>query len=210
MGFFTKKRSKSNIEEKSSSIEKSPITEPKVSQETHFEPHFSFKVLLIGHDDSGKISSLESFGNSWFKSNTKLTIGISFDVKEIQIESLNIKLQIWDLATEDYWRALVPKYCRGALGAILIFEVANSNSLYQLSKWIQIIKANTPNIPMILMGNLDDSMHPRMVSAEEALEFVRSEGLNGYFESNIVQEEKLEHVFESLTRLIIKRYEKTN
>ncbi|TFG18835.1 MAG: GTP-binding protein, partial [Promethearchaeota archaeon] len=161
-------------------------------------------------DDSGHISSLESFGNSWFKSNTKLTIGISFEVKEIQIESLNIKLQIWDLATQDQWQELVPKYCRGALGAILIFDVANGESLYQLSKWIEIIKTNTANIPMILMGNLDGSMRPRMVSAEEALDFVRSEGLNGYFESNIVQEEKLDHVFESLTRLIIKRYEKTN
>jgi len=210
MGFFMKKRSKTNIEEKLSSIKKSPINEPKVSQESPFEPHLSFKVLLIGHDDSGHISSLENFGNSWFKSNTKLTIGISFEVKEIQIESLNIKLQIWDLATQDQWRDLVPKYCRGALGAILIFDVANTESLHQLSPWIEIIKTNTANIPMILMGNLDASMRPRMVSAEEALDFVRSEGLNGYFESNIVQEEKLEHIFESLTRLIIKRYEKIN
>ncbi|TFG00117.1 MAG: hypothetical protein EU542_08360, partial [Promethearchaeota archaeon] len=93
---------------------------------------------------------------------------------------------------------------------ILIFDVANSESLYQLSKWIEIIKNNTSNIPMILMGNLDGSMRPRMVSAEKALDFVRSEGLHGYFESNIVEGEKLEHVFESLTRLIIKKYEKSN
>lgn len=210
MGFFTKKRSKSNIEEKSSFKEKSPLKDSKITQEAPFEPHFSFKVLLIGHDDSGHISSLESFGNSWFKSNTKLTIGISFEVKEIYIERLNIKLQIWDLATQDQWLDLVPKYCRGALGAILIFDVANSESLYQLSKWIEIIKNNTSNIPMILMGNLDGSMRPRMVSAEQALDFVRMEGLNGYFESNIVEGEKLEHVFESLTRLIIKKYEKSN
>lgn len=210
MGFFKRKQSKRNVKDKVASINKGPIKESIVKQESQFEPHLSFKVLLIGHDDSGHISSLESFGNSWFKSNTKLTIGISFEVKEIQIESLNIKLQIWDLATQDQWQELVPKYCRGALGAILIFDVANGESLYQLSKWIEIIKTNTANIPMILMGNLDGSMRPRMVSAEEALDFVRSEGLNGYFESNIVQEEKLDHVFESLTRLIIKRYEKTN
>ena len=209
MGFFKRKKIKRKVSDKLSSIEKQPRIERRISEETQFEPDFSFKILLIGHNDSGNISSLESFGNSWFKINTRITLGISFDVKEIHIESLNIKLQIWDLSTEDRWRAMVPFYCRGALGAMLIFDVSNLESLFQLSKWIKIIKANTAKIPMILMGNLEDSTHPRMVSAEKALEFVKSEGLNGYFESNIAKQEKLENIFESLTRLIIKKYEKT-
>ena len=209
MGFLKRTKVKKKLSEKLTSIKKKSLTDSNVSQEVQFEPDFSFKVLLIGHNDSGKISSLESFGNSWFKANTKLTLGISFEVKEIQIESLNIKLQIWDLSTEERWRALVPMYCRGALGAVLIFDATNLESLYQLSKWIQIIKTNTVNIPLILMGNLDDSNRPRTVSAEKALDFVRSEGLNGYFEGNIVKGEKLVTLFESLTRLIIKKYEKT-
>jgi small GTP-binding protein len=210
MGFFKKKKDERKLSEKLSSIERQPPIERNISKEEQFEPHFSFKIVLIGHNDSGKISTIERFGNSWFEANTKLTLGISFEVKEIQIEDLNIKLQIWDLVTEERWRALVPYYCRGALGAILIFDVSNLESLSQLSKWVQIIKANTTNIPLILLGNLEDSNRPRMVSVEMALDFVRSEGLNGYFECNIVKGEKLEHVFDSLTRLIIKRYEKTN
>jgi len=210
MGILKRKKVKRKLNEKLSSIEKRPINEQKLGEEAQFEPDFSFKILLIGHDDSGKISSLETFGNSWFKSNTRLTLGISFEVKEIQIENLNIKLQIWDLATEDRWRTLAPYYCRGALGAMLIYDVSNSESLYQLKKWMQIIKTNTANIPMILIGNLEDSTRPRMVSAEEALDFVKSEGLKGYFESNIAKGEKFEYIFENLTRLIIKKYDKTN
>lgn len=208
MGFLKKKKVEGKLSDKLSSIEKEPPIEREIAEEGQFEPHFSFKIVLIGHNASGKITSLESFGNSWFKSNTKLTLGISFEVKEIQIEDLNIKLQIWDLATEERWRSLVPFYCRGALGAILIFDVSNVESLSQLSKWVQIIKANTANIPLILMGNLEDSNRPRTVSTEKAMDFVRSEGLNGYFECNIIKGEKLEHIFESLTRLIIKKYEK--
>ena len=88
MGFFKRNQRKRNVNDKVSSIDKGPVKEPKVKQESHFEPHLSFKVLLIGHDNSGHISSLESFGNSWFKSNTKLTIGISFEVKEIRLRVL--------------------------------------------------------------------------------------------------------------------------
>ena len=210
MGIFKRKKVKRILHEKLSSIEKKAINTQKIEDEEPKKPDFSFKILLIGHNDSGKISSLVSFGNSWFRDNTRITLGISFEIKEIHIEALNIKLQIWDLSTEDRWRTLVPFYSRGALGAIFIFDISNNKSLYQLSKWIQIIKTNTRNIPMILMGNLEDSMRPRMVSAEEALDFVKSEGLNGYFESNIVEGEKLEHVFESLTHLIIKKYEKVS
>ncbi|MFW9773804.1 MAG: Rab family GTPase [Promethearchaeota archaeon] len=203
---------KSNIDneklrEELSNIKKEPFVEKKVKKKAHFDPHFLFKVLLVGHNDTGKITYLENYGNSWFKANTKLSIGISFEIKEIKIESLNIKLQIWDLATEERWRVLVPLYCRGALGALLMFEISNSKTLYILPKWIQIIRDNTNNIPLILMGNNDNSNNLSQVSKEQALEFLRSEQLDAYFECNVLTGENLKNVFESLTRMIIKKYE---
>ena len=210
MGILKRKKRKKKFKEIDYLRENYYLKEPKIREDEHFEPHFLFKVILIGHNDSGKISSLERFGNSWFESNTKLTLGISFEVKEIRIENVNIKLQIWDLATKERWKTLASFYCRGALGAILIFDVSNSESLYQLVKWVQIIKANTKNIPIILMGNIDETNNPREVSAEGALDFVKSNKLNGYFEGNIAKGEKFENIFESLIRLIIKKYDETN
>ena len=210
MGFLKRKKRKKELKEKSYFQEKKYFSKPKIREEEYFEPHFLFKIIVIGHNVSGEISSLERFGNSWFKSNTKLTIGISFEVKQIRIENFNIKLQIWDLATQEQWKDLAHFYCRGALGAILIFDVFNAKSLYHLSKWVQIIRANTKNIPIILMGNLDESDSPREVSAEIALDFVNSNELSGYFECNILKGEKFENMFESLTRLIIKKYDGTN
>ncbi|MEJ2294296.1 MAG: GTP-binding protein [Candidatus Lokiarchaeota archaeon] len=210
MGFLKRKKRKKKFEEIDNLRENEYLKEPKIRENEYFEPHFLFKVILIGHNDSGKISSLERFGNSWFESNTKLTLGISFEVKEIRIENINIKLQIWDLAAKERWKILAPYYCRGALGAILIFDVSNAKSLYQLLEWVQIIRENTKSIPIILMGNLDESNNPREVSAESALDFLKSNGLSGYFEGNIAKGEKFANIFESLIHLIIKKYDRAN
>jgi Ras-related protein Rab-11B len=210
MGLKKRKKDKKRLKEDLSYVKKRPLIERKVKEKVHFDPHVLLKVLLIGHNDSGKITYLESFGNSWFEANTKLSIGISFEIKEIKIENLNIKLQIWDLVTEDRWRDLVPFYCRGALGAILMFEISNSDTLQKLSKWIPIVRDNTSDIPMILMGNNDVLNNPRQVSKEQALDYVRSEQLNGYFECNVITGENLNNTFESLTRMIIKKYENKN
>lgn len=207
MGLKKRNKDKRRVVEERSYDEKQPYIENKVKERAYFDPHFLFKVLLVGHNDTGKITYLENYGNSWFKANTKLSIGISFEIKEIKIENLNIKLQIWDLAIEERWRVLVPLYCRGALGAILMFEISNSETLNILSKWIQIIRDNTDNIPLILMGNNDISNNESQVSKEQALDFVKSEQLDGYFECNVITGENLKNVFENLTRMIIKNYE---
>lgn len=207
MGLKRRKKNKKRVNEEVSYVEKKPFIDHKIKERAHFDPHFLFKVLLIGHNDLGKITYLENYGNSWFEANTKLSIGISFEIKEIKIENLNIKLQIWDLAIEDRWRDLVPFYCRGALGAILMFEISTSKTLHELSKWITTVRDNTTDIPIILMGNNDNLDNLRQVSIEQALEFVRSEQLNGYFECNILTGENLKNSFESLTRMIIKNYE---
>ena len=205
-----RRKGKDYLEEVMSTVKKQPFIAPKVNEEDEFYPDYLFKVLLIGHNDSGKISHLETFGNSWFKANTKLSIGISFEIKEIKIENLYIKLQIWDIATQDHWRIMVPYYSRGALGAIFMFEVSDSRTLEALLPWIQTIRENTTNIPIILMGNYDDLNDIRQISKEEGLEFVNSEGLDAYFECNVLTGENLNNIFESLIRMIIKNYEKKN
>ena len=207
MGILKRSKRNKKLRENSVIIKKQPLVEPDLEEEYTFIPHFSFKILLIGHNDSGKIDYLEKFGNSWFKANTKLSIGISFEVKEIKIEDLNIKLQIWDLVTEDRWKDMIPYHCRGALGAILMFETSNFDTLLTLTRWVHIIRQNTNNIPMILMGNNDNLTNNRQVSMDEIMNFVKSERLNGYFECDVVGGENLENAFQSLTRLIIKKFE---
>ncbi|MFW9951449.1 MAG: Rab family GTPase [Candidatus Thorarchaeota archaeon] len=207
MRFINRRKRKGSIQNDLSYVKNKPSFKQEIKEKETFKPHFLFKILLVGYNESGKIHYLEKFGNSWFESNTKLTIGISFEVKKIKIKDVNIKLQIWDLATEQRWKDLIPYYCRGALGAILMFETANSETLYKLSHWIPIIREYTSNIPIILMGNNDDVDNSRQVSAEEGIEFVKSEQLNGYFEASVTSGENLENIFESLTRLIIKKFD---
>ncbi len=56
MGLIKRKRDKKRLKIGISNVKKEPLNERKVEEENYFYPDFIFKVLLIGHNDSGKIT----------------------------------------------------------------------------------------------------------------------------------------------------------
>jgi Ras-related protein Rab-2A len=51
------------------------------------------------------------------------TIGVEFGAKVIQVQSRNIKLQIWDTAGQENFRSIIRSYYRSAIGALLVYDV---------------------------------------------------------------------------------------
>ena len=60
-------------------------------------------------------------------------------------------------------------YCRGAAGAIVVYDVTNRESYMNVEGWLTDIKrhANT-NINIMLVGCKCDMIHCRVVSTDEA------------------------------------------
>lgn len=85
------------------------------------------------------------------------TIGVEFGTKSYTIEGQEITMQVWDTAGQERFRFLQAAYYRGAHGALLVYDVTRTESLKNISGWIDDLVNNIDQtIPMILVGNKCD------------------------------------------------------
>ena len=116
------------------------------------ECDFTFKIVLVGDASEGKSYFARSFCTNLFNYDTRMTIGVDFFVRIINMLGKNIKFQIWDMAAEERFRFLVPTYCRGASGGIIVYDIKNANSLAHILENIQIIRREAGDIPIVIIG----------------------------------------------------------
>ena len=167
---------------------------------------YTFKVLLLGEYPEGKAYLANSFCNSSFHSNTKLTIGVDFHVKSVRVLGRAIKLQIWDFGREERFRFLLPTYCLGANAAFFLYDVTNRVSLDHLHDWTQIVRERAGDIPIVLIGSKLHSEESRAVSREEGILTAENYNLSAFAEITSETGQDVEQIFEVLTEILMERY----
>jgi len=130
-------------------------------------------VVLIGDSGVGKSNLLTRFTRDEFKSDSKSTIGVEFATQTIQVDKKTIKAQIWDTAGQERYRAITSAYYRGAVGALLVFDITKASTFDSVkTMWLDELKQNADdNIIIMLVGNKKDLGHIREVSTEEGFQF---------------------------------------
>ena len=151
------------------------------------------------------------------RDDTTHTIGAEFGTRSLEISGKKIKLQIWDVrfyftvkssrinfslfqtAGQERFRSVTESYYRGAVGALLVYDIAewvhknqrcffcllkknffsfSRESFNAVANWLTATRrlANE-NIVIILCGNKIDLDNQRQVSFDEASRFARENGL---------------------------------
>uniref|UniRef100_A0A8C6FYG4 small monomeric GTPase n=1 Tax=Moschus moschiferus TaxID=68415 RepID=A0A8C6FYG4_MOSMO len=95
---------------------------------------YTFKLLLIGNSSVGKTSFLFRYANDSFTPAFVSTVGIDFKVKTVYRHK-RIKLQIRDTAGQERYRTITTAYYRGAMGFLLMYDVANQESFAAVQDW---------------------------------------------------------------------------
>ena len=57
------------------------------------------------------------------KKSSTHTIGVEFGSKLTKIGGKNIKMQLWDTAGQERYRSVARTYYRGALGALVVYDI---------------------------------------------------------------------------------------
>lgn len=97
------------------------------------------------------------FTEQKFKGDNDPTIGVEFGSAAIEHNSQTLKLQIWDTAGQESFRSITRSYFRGAIGALLVFDLTNRESFTNLTNWIEEIQmCSSGNLAMVLVGNKSD------------------------------------------------------
>ena len=139
-----------------------------------------FKTVIIGDSGVGKSNILTRFLHDSFTLEQKATVGVEFGAKKMEIDGKSIKAQIWDTAGQERYRSITNAYYKGAKGALVVFDLTNSDSFDSVDKWIRELRSEGDiNIYIILIGNKCDLVESRLVSFEEAK--LKSEGYSKSF-----------------------------
>jgi Ras-related protein Rab-8A len=97
------------------------------------------------------------YSDDSFTSSFITTIGIDFKIKSITIGESKVKLQIWDTAGQERFRTITTAYYRGAMGILLVYDVAEESSFSNVRNWMRQIEQNAAeNVNRVLIGNKCD------------------------------------------------------
>ncbi|KAG6503967.1 ras-related protein Rab11B-like [Zingiber officinale] len=137
---------------------------------------YLFKVVLIGDSGVGKSNLLSRFSRNEFSLESKSTIGVEFATRTIRVDDKVIKAQIWDTAGQERYRAITSAYYRGAVGALVIYDISRNMTFDNVERWLKELRDHTDSsIVIMLVGNKADLRHLRAVLTETAKSFAERE-----------------------------------
>ncbi|TFG25741.1 MAG: GTP-binding protein [Promethearchaeota archaeon] len=166
---------------------------------------FILKILTAGEGGVGKTTLLHRYVEGKFSADTKMTIGVEFFLKEVEIDGKQCTLQLWDFGGQERFRFLLESYVLGAKGALLMFDLTRPMTLENLQQWVTICRKGDPNLPILFVGTKLDLVNDIMVDDEYALSFKDQFDLFDFLKISSKSGENVSEAFGILTRKILER-----
>ena len=174
--------------------------------------NFLFKNIIIGDTNVGKSCLMLQFIEHRFKVGVDPTVGVEFGSRHLSLNGTSLKLQIWDTAGQESFKSITRSYFRGAIGALVVFDVTNRQSFVNVGNWLREIQAGaSKSIAIVLVGNKTDLIEERKVAPEEAEALAREHEIP-YVEASAKTGANVELAFEKVARKVLEgiKYGKIN
>ncbi|KAG2669701.1 hypothetical protein I3843_14G043700 [Carya illinoinensis] len=163
---------------------------------------YLFKIVLIGDSAVGKSNLLSRFARNEFDTNSKATIGVEFQTQVVEIDGKEVKAQIWDTAGQERFRAVTSAYYRGAVGALIVYDISRRTTFDSVKRWLEELSTHCDTtMARMLVGNKCDLENIRDVSVEEGKSLAEAEGLF-FMETSALDATNVQTAFEIVIREI--------
>ena len=168
-----------------------------------------FRYIIVGDMAVGKSCLLLQFTDHKFRHQHELTIGVEFGGKTIEVKNKNIKIQIRDTAGQEAFQAITRTYYKGAIGALLVYDITRHETFEHINRWLNEVKANgSKDIYCILIGNKKDLEDQRQVKYEEGNELADKNNLL-FLETSAKTAENVNECFALTAEKILEQISKT-
>ena len=168
---------------------------------------YLIKILIVGDSTVGKTNFIKKYVENKFNESYFASTGIDLITTSIKIEGKSFKIQIWDTAGQEKYRAMTKNLFLKTQGIVIIFDISNETSFINLKSWMNDIKEEcSADIPMILVGNKLDLEDKRVIDKERAMEFAKNEKLE-YIETS---SKTGENINKALSLIIEKIYQRAD
>ncbi|KAE9615614.1 hypothetical protein Lal_00017095 [Lupinus albus] len=165
---------------------------------------YLFKVVIIGDSAVGKSNLLSRYARNEFNPHSKATIGVEFQTQSMEIDGKEVRAQIWDTAGQERFRAVTSAYYRGALGALIVYDITRPITFQSVSRWLHELQSHCDtSVAMMLVGNKCDLENIRSVSVEEGKSMAETEGLF-FMETSALDATNVNKAFEIVIKEIYK------
>ena len=103
---------------------------------------YLFKIVVIGDSAVGKSNLLSRFTRDEFDHNSKATIGVEFQTQVLEVDGKEVKAQVWDTAGQERFRAVTSAYYRGAVGALVVYDITRRTTFDSVKRWLDELNSN--------------------------------------------------------------------
>jgi small GTP-binding protein len=168
------------------------------------------RITMLGDSAVGKTSLISKFLNQNFDENYLTTIGKDRLEKKVVMEDGNeIKLIIWDTAGQERFHSIATSTIKGSHGIILTFDLTKKSSFKSLESWLNDIKENSNEVPVVIFGNKCDLFENYEVENEEAKKFAERHNLQ-YFETSAKLNVNVQEGFNAIAKIAYEKYSGNN
>ncbi|KAJ8465761.1 hypothetical protein OPV22_028313 [Ensete ventricosum] len=163
---------------------------------------YLFKIVIIGDSAVGKSNLLSRYARNEFNLHSKATIGVEFQTQSVVIDGKEVKAQIWDTAGQERFRAVTSAYYRGAVGALVVYDISRRTTFDSVPRWLQELETHSDTtVAKMLVGNKCDLDNIRNISVEEGKSLAEAEGLF-FVETSALDSTNVKKAFEIVIREI--------
>jgi len=125
-------------------------------------------MSICGEGAVGKTSLKNRFQNKGFRSEHLMTIGADFVSHKHEVDGNQTTFQLWDMAGQSQFKAVRPRFFRGSVAGLMVYDVTRPDTFKKLTNWIQELWNNNGRgyVPIIIVGNKADLRDKNSVSIE--------------------------------------------
>ena len=137
------------------------------------DDEISIKVTLIGESSVGKTCIINKFCKNIFEEKVESTLGANYSQKKIEINGRQIRLDLWDTAGQEKYRAIGRHFYKESYIVCLVYDITNKESFEKIKEiWFPELVEYGEKYKIIgLIGNKVDLFLEEQVSEEMAKKY---------------------------------------
>ena len=170
---------------------------------------FESKVVILGDSGVGKSSITYRYMQNKFMDTQVPTIGAQFQQLKVPLKTgATLKINLWDTAGEEKFRAMLPMYYKNSTAAILVYDIGSLMSFQNVDYWVRALDDNVrkEDCLLVLVGNKCD-LEPEAikVTTEVAKRYADTNHMM-FFEVSAKSGEGVGELFRKLGEELVKKF----